>query len=72
MRAAEDLANIAQATVGQMIQHIPNEWEVSQEVREALVELVVSRAVYVANTIEARLWPQGELFPEEEEEDWQR
>lgn len=55
-----------------MIQHIPNEWEVSQEVREALVELVVSRAVYVANTIEARLWPQGELFPEEEEEDWQR
>lgn len=62
--AANDLRSITSAVVRTMIQRVPDEWEVTQVVRDALVDLVVGRAAYVAETIESRIWPQGSLFAE--------
>ena len=60
-QAAQDLRGIDRATVVQMIQTIPKEWEVGEEVQDALVDLILDRAVFVADTIEDRLWPQNEF-----------
>lgn len=68
IQAAGDLKSISQQVVQEMIQRVPKEWDVRQMARTALADLVVGRAAYVAETIEARLWPQGELFPEDETE----
>ena len=60
-QAARDLRGIGRATVVQMAQTIPKEWEVGEEVQDALVDLILDRAVFVADTIEDRLWPQNEF-----------
>ena len=67
VQAATHLTRITPADVAAMIQQIPREWGVSSEARTALVELVVGWAAYVADTIEAQLWPQR-VFPEDETE----
>jgi hypothetical protein len=45
----------------EITQSIPPEWDVSQAAREALVDLLLGRASYVADCIIERLWPQQEL-----------
>jgi hypothetical protein len=40
---------------------MPQEWHVRTEVQNALVDLIVARAVFVADTIVELLWPQREL-----------
>jgi hypothetical protein len=55
-QAARHLRRIDRSTVGEMTQTIPTEWEVSSDVQEALVDLIVGRAVFVADTIERKLW----------------
>ena len=53
-----------------MTEEIPKEWDVTNEALEALRDFIVRRAVYVAETIEDQLWPQGELdFTTEETEE---
>ena len=42
-------------------QTIPKEWDMTKEVQDALIDLVVGRALFVADTIESRLWPQMKL-----------
>jgi len=59
--AVRRLRQIDRATVGRMTQTIPREWDVNTDVQEALVDLILSRAEFVADSIEARLWPQREL-----------
>ncbi len=44
-----------------MTKDIPIEWEVTTETLDALIDLVVGRAAYVADTIEGQLWPQREF-----------
>ncbi|WLD14663.1 HipA family kinase [Planctellipticum variicoloris] len=66
-QAATDLRTITAEVVREMIDCVPNEWDVKREARNALVDLVVGRAIFVAETIETRLWPQGSLFPDDEE-----
>lgn len=60
-QAAKDLRRMARATAVQMSEGIPQEWEAQAEALEALTELVVARAAFVADTIEGLLWPQGEF-----------
>ncbi len=67
---ARDLRRIDRDTLVEMTQTIPTEWEVTKEVQDALVDLILSRAVFVADTIEGRLWPPrfpGFEDPEETE-----
>lgn len=60
-RAANDLARIDPGTLHTMIHTIPKEWEVTREVQDALGELILTRAAYVADTIERKIWPQRAL-----------
>lgn len=63
--AADHLKTITPRIVAGMLARIPEEWEVSAETGDAVQDLLVQRAAYVAETIENRVWPQGELFAEE-------
>ena len=66
VQAAADLRGITRESVAEMTQFIPKEWEVPRAARNALIDLVVGRAIFVAETIESRLWPQGTLFTGDE------
>ena len=63
--AADTLRRATTSVVEPMVQSIPAEWEVSQAIRIALVQLVCSRAAYVADRIydslKALCWPQEEF-----------
>jgi hypothetical protein len=72
-QAAEDLRRMDRTTAQGMVDTIPRAWDVSPQGREALVNLIVGRAAYLAEEVltagnkEPRimtlLWPRGELFP---------
>lgn len=47
--------------VASTMHDIPSSWEVKKEVQEAWVNLIVRRASFVADRIEAKLWPQQPL-----------
>lgn len=61
VEAASDLAKIDRGTAVGMTQSIPKEWEVAHEAADALLDLILGRAAYVAETIERRIWPQSDL-----------
>lgn len=56
--AVTDLQKIDRQTVEQMISPIPTEWDIHRDVKDALADLILGRAQYVASTIVDRLWPQ--------------
>jgi hypothetical protein len=60
-QAANRLRTIDRDTVTRITQALPREWDVAKDVQEALVDLIVRRAVFVAESIESKLWPQREL-----------
>lgn len=51
-----------------MTQAIPREWDVNRAARDALIELVLRRANYVADTVETRIWPQREMGYESDDQ----
>ena len=55
--------------LSEITQSIPPQWDVGQVAREALVDLVLGRARYVADCIIDWLWPQQELYFMGEPED---
>lgn len=61
VEAASDLARIDRATAAGITQTIPKEWEVGQEAADALLDLILGRAAFVAETIERCIWPQGDI-----------
>ncbi len=65
--AADDLRRIDSDTISEIAQRIPNEWGVKQDALDALRRLVIQRATYVADTIETRIWPQRDLFADNED-----
>jgi len=65
-QASEDLKLITSEVVTEMANQIPKEWDVKREALDALVDLVVGRATFVAETITSKIWPQGSLFSEDE------
>lgn len=67
-QASADLKLITSEVVTEMANQIPNEWDVTREALDALVNLVVRRASFVAETITSKIWPQGNLFSEDEAE----
>lgn len=60
--AIRDLRRMNSVEAAQMTSDVPREWGVPDEAFDALREFLVRRAVFVAETIERRLWPQQE-FP---------
>ena len=68
VRAADKLRSIDRATVVRMVEFLPKEWEVSRGASDALIDLILGRATFVADTIVTRIWPQGSLLAEEEED----
>jgi hypothetical protein len=65
-QAVADLRRIDPAEVRSIMQTIPRQWDVAKDVQKALIDLIVRRAAFVADTMIARLWPQTQ-FPLEEE-----
>jgi|SRR5262245_42535521 len=69
-QATEDLRRLDRTDVVRMTQQVPKEWDVTKAAMDALVDLIVGRAVYVAETIGNGLWPQRDLdFGKTEDED---
>jgi hypothetical protein len=60
-RSVSHLRQANRQLLTEITQSIPPEWDVSQAAREALVDLLLGRASYVADCIIERLWPQQEL-----------
>jgi hypothetical protein len=60
-QAALDLRRIDRAEAVRMTEGIPKEWEVKSDALDALRDLIVGRAAFVADTIESQIWPQGEF-----------
>jgi hypothetical protein len=60
-KAARELLRITRTDLVRMTEDIPGEWEVGAEARNAVTDLIVGRATFVADTIESRIWPQGEF-----------
>ena len=50
-RAAADLKAITKGEVEEIVQSLPKEWQVNVQVRQSLVDLVFSRAPFVADNI---------------------
>lgn len=69
-QATADLRSIDRNTALQWTVGIPREWDVRQDALNALIDLVVQRATFVAETIENKIWPQRslEFGPETERE----
>ena len=61
-----DLRLISSEVVTEMTKQFPKEWDVKREALDALVDLVVGRAAFVAETITSKIWPQRILFSEDE------
>jgi hypothetical protein len=60
-QAVTRLATIDRSTVWRMAQRLPKEWEVSQPALDALIDLVLGRAAFVADNILRKIWPQLRL-----------
>jgi hypothetical protein len=56
--AVADLRKIDRQTVEQMISPVPTEWDIHRDVKDALADLILGRAQYVASTIVDKIWPQ--------------
>ncbi len=60
-QAIERLRRIDKETVKQILDAIPAEWQVTGKASAALIQLVLQRAAFVADTIYEKLWLQKEL-----------
>lgn len=60
-QAALDLRRIDRTEAVRMTEGIPKEWEVKSDALDALRDLIVGRAAFVADTIENQIWRQGEF-----------
>jgi hypothetical protein len=63
---ANKMRTIDRTTVIKMVDFIPKDWDVSKGASDALIELILERAIFVAETIEKRIYPQGSLLAEED------
>ncbi len=59
--AVQTLRAIAREEVRQIVASIPREWDVPTSARDALIELICRRAVFVSDRIEGWIWPQREF-----------
>jgi hypothetical protein len=66
--AARRLGGLQRAQVWEMMETIPRPWGVDHATRAAFADLVVGRAACLADTIEVKLFPQFEMFPDDPEE----
>jgi hypothetical protein len=67
--ATETLMTLRREMVQPIVEAIPIEWQVAPEARAALIDLIVDRAAFVAETVEESLvatcWPSNPDQPEE-------
>lgn len=61
--ATSDLRNVLRSEIDSMLSEVPRQWSLDAKTRSALLELIVRRAEYVADSIERKLFPDNELFP---------
>jgi hypothetical protein len=57
-QAAKDLRNLNRSEVVRLTEGLPREWEVKADALDALRDLIVGRAAFVADTIERKLYQQ--------------
>lgn len=55
------LKSVDKQFVSAIVKSIPKEWDVPKAASNALIDLIIGRAQYVAETIEEKLWPQHQL-----------
>jgi hypothetical protein len=65
IRAAARLATIDRMTVVRMAERLPKEWDVSQTALDALINLILGRATYLADKMVNKIWPQKPLPTDE-------
>ena len=71
-QAIDDLAQLPRQFVEEIVRSVPREWDVSQDTRTALTELIIQRALYLAQNrtgIMGLLLYQGQLDLPAEGED---
>ena len=71
-QAINDLAHLPRQFVEEIVRSIPREWDVSQDTRRALTDLIIQRALYLAENrtgIMGLLLYQGRLDLPAEGED---
>lgn len=61
-KASKDLKLITPEVVTEMANQIPKEWDVTREALDALVNLVVGRATFVADYIASKSGRKGSFF----------
>ncbi len=67
--AVRTLQGVGREEVREVLDAIPRAWEISSATRDALLEFLCRRAAFVADNIEAWIWPQREFdFPPQEGE----
>ena len=67
--AAARMRSIERGAVASMMADIPDDWDVADDATEPLIDLIVRRASFVADTIERKIWPQQPLtFDDSENE----
>ena len=59
--AVRNLRAIAREEMRKIVDGIPQEWDVPQRARDALVEFISRRAAFVSAHIEGWIWPQREF-----------
>lgn len=60
--ALDRLSDLKQSVIEAVVAEVPSEWDLDRQSQDALLDFIVRRAEFVANTIEGRLFPQAELF----------
>lgn len=60
--AVEHLREVTPSVIHDVVNDVPMEWSLSPVARESLGTFLLSRAAYVAETIENRIWPQRRLL----------
>lgn len=64
-----DLRRFERSIADSVLARVPADWELDAGTRAALAELITRRAEYVAETLEGKLFPQGDLPCIDEVED---
>src|SRR5207249_10035864 len=59
--AVRTLRAIPPAEIRAIVESIPSAWDVSRAARDALADLILRRAAFVADHVEGWIWPQREL-----------
>ena len=69
IQATGHLKTINVGIVKDFTQIVPKEWDVKKQAMDALIDLIVKRAAFLAESLTSKLFPERTLFTKDSEED---